>query len=438
MTQEWVPYGQGSAVQESIALAGALDKQGVSIKPLHQGYEETEPGDDNPVLQEMRQFGSEMSGKYNPATGHAEATRNFGHFARDFLGLPDDHVFTVQTNGRVGLGHAFKRLAALYPSTDLHKLVALVPKSCWPMVADEAQDERITNYAEYDVRRGQIADSVIEALDNDRGTDRIAVLYSNFPHNPTGLFASRKEIAAIQSRLDDINADRQKRGQPPIVHVCDDPYFMGLPQNDTAPFIDSPYAGQFQVGGPTPSIHLISLSKALATARPGFHGAVYTNSDMADAHKKFLTRNVGVSFVPEFMHAVASMLDPDNADHLKAHFTKIHEKYTRNNAIFDKTVPTAVDGDPGMTRVLSVPDTALSKRVDFHGTDIDVRTTRDVCAYIANTSGTIVVAQAEGGEENLIRVALKSENPEMIEKGCKDIANALKELENAAPIPAAA
>ena len=443
MSANWVPYKDGSAVQEAIAMANGLISQGVQIKPMHQGYEETEP---EGALDQFRKYQDRASGKYQPATGHKESTEAFAAFAAKFLGLPSDRAggncFALQTNGRVGLGHAFSIVANFYAVDGLNHISALVPSSRWPMVDSKATQARLKNMVEYDVSRGKIAENIIAALDADDGKDRIAVLYTNFPHNPTGLASSGEEIARVQKKLDELNMNRAARNIPPIVHIADDPYFMGLPQNDATdknnPVFQSPYAGNFQIDGPTPSIHIVSFSKALATASPGFHGTFMTNSDMAKGYGKFLATDLGPSFAPDFMNQIAAMLQEDFHDALREHFLKIHKKYAVNNPIFESHDSACVDGDPGMTRVLRVPEEALGKRISVNGETREIKTTRDVCAYIANTTGTILVAQAESGREDLIRAALKSENPDMIEEGSKDIAKALDDLASAAPISEAA
>lgn len=433
MSRQWVPYNQGSAVQEAIAMANALTEQGVEIKPMHQGYEETEP---EGLLEQHRKFQDHASGRYSPATGHASVTEAFARFAADFMGLPNDHVFTLQANGRVGLGHAMQNVVSQYPVSRIGELAALVPASRWPMVDAKTKQAHIQTLIEYGVERDQIAANIINALEKDADDgNKIAVVYTNFPHNPTGLSSSAEEISAIQSKLDELNQKRVSNDLPPIVHVADDPYFMGLPQNDDKPVFQSPYAGQFRVDGPTPSFHIISFSKALATASPGFHGTVITNSKMAAQYKSFLTTDLGPSFVPDFMSKQAAMLQPEFHDSLRDHFAKIRKKYETNNPIFEQNVESCVDGDPGMTRVFRVPQDTLGKSVTVLGQTRTINTTRDVAAYIANTTGTILVAQAESGRESLIRAALKSENPDMIEEGSKDIAKALNELANA---PAAA
>ena len=433
MPHSWVPYESGSAVQSAIAMAAALKDQNVDIITMHQGYEETEISGD---LAPLRTYGGTMAGKYNPAGGHGASVKAFAGFARDFLGLPNEYCFTAQANGRVGLGHAFLLTSQLYQPEAYKNLRVLVPNSRWPMVDAKATQVNLGNLVSYDVTRGQIADNICRAL--EEYGDSIAALYTNFPHNPTGLVTTDEEMQRIQSTLDTINQTRAASSLPPIVHIADDPYFMSLDSQDTVPYIKSPYAGKFQIDGPTPSVHLISFSKCLGMANPGFYAVVLTNSKMAADYKKFLTTDIGPAFVPEFCDHVTKILSEQSYPALKDHFKKIKQKYIVNNQIFEDLVPGALDGDPGMTRAFAVPDDVLNKQVQVNGQAINIKTTRDVAAYIANVTGTILVAQSIDGAEKLLRIALKSENPDLVRQACEGIATSFDQLRKAPSIAAAA
>jgi hypothetical protein len=429
MTHKWVPYEKGSAVQKAVAMVNGLKAQGVDIIPMHQGAEETMPGG---KLAEFREFSVKICGPYNPAKGPGPLSETFGNFAETFLGIPGKHAFAVAANGRVGLGFANYLANNPYNKNGVKPMQA-APDFRWPMVDNKAE-ENYAGIVDYKMQRGKMDQNIKAAIEGMSNPNTLASVYTNVPWNPGGLNGSKQEIRATLDYMDGINGDRSRKGLPPLVFIADDPYFAGLPQkpDDEISILDSAYAGNFTLNSPTPSIHVVSLSKALGLASPGIHGIIFTNSDMAEEFAEFITANNGPSFVPEVAQAVNAMLNPDLYPDLAEHFKGLHDKYARNGQPFK--IPgrfTLMDGDDGMTRVVEIPPECLNKTIKCIDDETrEIKTPRQALEYAANTYGLGSVDQSAHGR-NLVRLALKAENPDVAPRGADALQRTFEDLGNA-------
>jgi aspartate/methionine/tyrosine aminotransferase len=437
MTAAWVEYKQGTAIQESIALAAALAAQGRRLILMNQGAEESvAPGE--------RQYTGLIDPSYNKLPGgHPEHRAIVAGFARDGLGLPAtaSNTFLFASNGRNGLSYAFYLAADPIISRGM-KAWGVVPTLQWPMVEDEAHERYVRQVITYEMERGKLAQAIGAAVNTDMRRKAfpglIGPVYTNFPNNPLGLASSPEEMKDVQAVLDAVNEARMRRDLPPVAHIADTPYFGGAPVKDTGAFLQTAYEGVFRIDGGTPTIIDISFSKALGTARPGVHALVLTDTAMAAEFTTLIKSKTGMSYEPALFDLVAGKLHPDNYPVLKEHFRKLGEKYRVNLAFVQAQLGAhLLDADPNMVCTIRIPDAALNKLVTcFDGAVRPVRTGREVAEYIANTHGVVVVDQSVG-DRQLLRLALKAEDPAVADEGAQKIALAYAELQNAPTLEAA-
>lgn len=429
----WVTYDPNkSPVQASLAVAAALETQGVKVIKMHQGAEETVPK----AFADLREYKGSLSPLYNNTLPGSTQT---AQFVRTFWGLPADESNTVllQSNGRGVLAHGCRMATQPFIKAQVAP-AALGPGLCWPMYEDVYDDANVQDLIAYDISRDSIADNLIEVTHAFSGgdlkkNDRVAFMVSNLPANPTGNASNPQEVGKIQSTLDFVNRGRLDRGVPPLVQITDDPYFAGLEQKDTGSVFKTPYEGNFQKDGDTPSIHVISFSKALATARPGMTAVVFTNSAMAAKFRKAIIAANGFSYEPAVMNNFIEMISEHNYPVLKDHFANaLRGKYIRNHAhVQNHLGPQLLDGDPNMVCTIRIPPEALGKSILCNdGQNRAITNGREMAEYIANTYGVITVDQSYAGEP-LLRLALKLEDSGQIEDGVLKIARAYDDLRNA-------
>ncbi len=436
----WVPYDPNkSPVQASLAVAAVLETQGVKVIKMHQGAEESVPE----KLEELRHF----EGRLNPVYNNTIPLQILAaEYAQKFHGLPakPENTFPLQVNGRHLLNEGWGIAATPYIESILEgnankRPTALFPIDHWPMYQNVSKRTYIHKAQQigYGLEPNNILNSVLKEIDiftegDQARHDSIAVFSSNLPANPTGYSSSVEEIKSIQNMLDGINADRSERGLPRIVHVADDPYFGGLEQKNTGSIFKTPYEGNFEVNGMTPSIHVISFSKALGTANPGMSIAIFTNDKMAKEFNAAVISDVGFSYVPGAMNNLGEMISPKNYGILRDHFNELRNKYVRNHShVKNYLGPQLVAGDPNMVCALRIPPEVLNKSILCHDGERRVITNgRELAEYIANTHRVITVDQSRP-DEPMLRLALKLKDSGQIEEGVKKIAQAFDDLRNA-------
>lgn len=428
----WVTYDPNkSPVQASLAVAAALEAQGVKVIKMHQGAEESVPK----ALSHLREYKGSFSPLYNNALPGRKET---AQFVRTFFGLPADenNTFLGQDNGRNPLARAARMSTRPFIKAKLEP-VAITQQKRWPMYDDVMMDANIEHQIMYDLKRDGLAGDIaykkgafFEEESKNRG---LAIFVSNLPANPTGYASSQKEVKNIESILASFNEENAQNGLPKLVHIADDPYFGGLEQKDTGSVFKTPYEGNFKMDGITPSVHVISFSKALGTARPGMTAIVFTNSKMAKDYETAIKAGSGFSYDPAAVGAFTQMISEENYPILRDHFqTALRNKYLRNHTyVKDHLGSQLLDGDPNMVCTIRIPPEALGKSILCNdGKNRTITNGREMAEYIANTYGVITVDQSLGNEP-LLRLALKLEDSGQIEDGVLKIARAYDDLRNA-------
>ncbi len=429
---EWVKYDvERSPVQASLEIARVLKEQDKNLIFMHQGAEESVPKG----LEHLRHFDGTMSPLYNNVL---PAREEMAGFARHFFGLPAEpkNTFVVQSNGRDVLARAWRMTTHPFIEAKMGPVAGL-PRKHWPMYQDVVIDANVEHQIKYDINRGDVLNSIRHEIDAFTGgdqslQDRIAILATNLPANPTGYASSVEEVKEIQDFLDRINEYRAERGMPKIAHIADDPYFAGLMQKLTGSVLKTPYEGNFKIDSVTPSFIVFSFSKALGTANLGTTGIVVTDSKMAKSFETALKAGNGFSFVKGAMDNFSEMISEKNYPLVREHFGNLRAKYLRNFTHVQNSLGQhLLDGDPNMVCTIRIPDNVLNKSILCNdGQRREITSGRDVVEYIANTYGVMTVDQSLP-DEPLLRLALKLENEEQIAKGAHSVDRAYNDLANA-------
>jgi aspartate/methionine/tyrosine aminotransferase len=431
MTQ-WIPYDVNkSPVQASLAVATALEAQNVRIIKMHQGAEESVPK----AFSHLREYKGSFSPLYNNVLPGRKET---AQFVRTFFGLPADenNTFLEQNNGRNPLARAARMSTRPFIKAKLEP-AAITQQKRWPMYDDVMIDANVEHQIMYDLKRNGLVNDIAFKTGKflgEEGKNRgLAIFVSNLPANPTGYASSPEEMKNIESLLAAFNEYNAEKGLPKIVHIADDPYFGGLEQKDTGSVFKTPYEGNFKMDGITPSVHVISFSKALGTARPGMTATVFTSSKMAKDYETAIKAGNAFSYDPAAMAAFTQMISEENYPALREHFqTALRDKYIRNFGHVQKHLGAQlVDGDPNMVCTIRIPPEALGQSIRCHdGERRTISNGREMAEYIANTYGAITVDQSLPGEP-MLRLALKLEDSGQIEEGVYKIAQAFDDLRNA-------
>ena len=354
--------------------------------------------------------------KYNSAPGGEMALReSAAEWVKRFIGIPAtaQTTFLIQQLGREGLGHAMK-VAALKNDPDS---ITILPDTRWPMVDEKLQDERLSAQ-EYKVQRTGMADEIEGLIKNADKT--VASVYFNFPHNPTGMFITESENKKIMAVLDAAN-DKDAH----IVRIDDIPYFGGCDQQDSIPYLKVGYEGVLTEESKTPWTAIFSFSKAFGTANPGFTIMVVHPSLAADVSKR-LTRTTGLAYVPQFFEHMAEIFKPENDKEVLAHFAALNKKYKTNRAALEKALGNMVlEGDPGMTSLIEVPEELFGRAVEC--SDGQVRTMTDLNDIIEFLGNEGVITVNNGGR--LLRLA-QAAHPDQFVEGINRLKAAMDKIRN--------
>lgn len=438
MSHTWVEYKQGSAVQEAIAMAKGLEAQGKTLIYMHQGAEDTNPSG---ILKESMIYAGEYGSKYNPAKGNAELIENIAHYAQRFYGLPADasNTFPITAQGRQFLGEAFK-FANFEAVAQGKKAIMMAPRMRWPMVNNAAKYEhtKLDQTINYEVLRNGLVDETEKALSKavemeSRGY-ALTAAYTNFPNNPTGYKSNKEEMHGVLNSLGEHNRHHgQEYGG--VTLIDDNPYFMSLNQKREGSILEYPLEG-IEKDGETPTIHVISFSKALATANGGFSFAVFTNSEMAKTYKnEYYPSHLGAAYDAKQAAGLAELFNARNFGAIQTYYAGLNEKYKTNFGFVQSNLGAhLVEGDPGMVCTIEVPKEALNKLVTcVDGVKREITSGRQVSEFIANTYGVVTVDQSDS-QSAYMRLALKAEDAGQIEEGVQKIAQGFDDLINAPSI----
>ncbi len=359
---------------------------------------------------------------YNKQGGEHSVRKQAASWVERFLGIPanENNTFILQQNGRVALSEAF-----MTASVGRNNPSILVPDLRWPMLSQKIAQARMQEH-EYKIAREGIASEITTKLQDfeDMGSSLSAV-YTNYPHNPTGLAGSKQEIALITTKLNEINAGRTSPNR--IFHVIDSPYFAGCSQKDSGAYLYNPYEGNLAYKGQTPWLMVLSFSKAFGVASPGI-SIVVTDESTQEEFDKQLVSGVGISYSPEFLQAACQVMMSENDSAVLEHFDVLRRKYKRNHGIVaDGLNRYMADGDPNLTAVLEFPEAMIGQEVRCSdGISRSVRDMNDLVEIYGNAG--VVTVNCSTKDRNLVRLAL-SGRAETIQRGVNVISDTVQRFE---------
>lgn len=435
MTAAWISLDRTmSPVQASVRLVRELKASGRGdIISLSIGAESESPPPETEIGR-LLSAGFTCSPDYNSAVGGLPHVRDAAAgWIRRFIGLPahGGNTFLMQTNGRDLLNHAFHFGAQKHILAG-KKPALLLPDTSWPMVNESARDSYFREVY-YPLFKTGFAAAVFEAAEDIPSGD-LAAIYTNSPHNPTGICASSDEMEILVKTLDKHNEATGDR----VMHIIDNPYFSGSAQSPAAPYMKSGYEGVIAADSVTPWIAIISFSKAFGTAQPGL-SVMTVHNGLSGAMTARLARNNGLSYAPSFFENMARIFDPRNDGDALEHFRKLRTKYEANRAAAREMLGgamTLLDGDPGMTCLFEAPPDIFGKAlVCSDGLVRTINDVSDLVEFIGNEMGVVVVNNSVPGR-SLIRVALR-ERPELMRGAFQAINKGLERILNARTVAAA-
>jgi aspartate/methionine/tyrosine aminotransferase len=423
-TQNWIKLDRTmSPVQASVRLVREMRESGrTDVTSLSIGAESQMPSTDTEIGR-MLTATFTCSPDYNSLVGGAPHVRaSIAGWIGRFIGLPatQSNTFLMQTNGRDLMNHAFH--CAAFRHLEARKSPAmLLPDTSWPMVNESARDAHLREIY-YTLTRDNFAHNVFAAAEEIPSGD-LAAIYTNSPHNPTGICTPAHEMAAMVKMLDhhnDLTGDR-------VMHVIDNPYFSGCDQNEQTPYMKSGYEGVIESDSVTPWIAVISFSKAFGTAQPGL-SAMVVHNDLASKVSARLSRNNGLSYAPAFFENAANIFNERNDKDARRHFAGLRDKYRANRASALEILSqylTIVEGDASMTCLFSVPDDLMGRNVN----GFTINDVNDLVEYMGNETGVVVVNNSVPGR-NLIRIALR-ETPGVMRDALEKLRGGLENIMNA-------
>lgn len=362
------------------------------------------------------------SPSYNRQGGEYPVRKQAASWVKRFLGVPanENNTFILQQNGRVALAEAF-----MTASIERDNPSILVPDLRWPMLSQKIAQARMKEH-EYKIAREGTAAEIATKLQDFEGIGScISAVYTNYPHNPTGLAGSKQEIALIIAKLDEINAN--KTSQDKTFHIIDSPYFAGCPQKDNGAYLYNPYEGNLAYKGQTPWLMVLSFSKSFGVASPGISVVVTDESTQAEFDKQ-LVAGVGISYSPEFLQAACQVMRPENDEAVLEHFSSLRKKYKRNHGIVSNSLSRYMaDGDPNLTAVLEFPKEVIGQEVKCSdGISRLVRDMNDLVEIFGNAG--VVTVNCSTKDRNLVRLALSGQ-AETVQRGVNIIDDTVQRLE---------
>jgi aspartate/methionine/tyrosine aminotransferase len=431
----WIPLNRNvSPTKASTDIAAELPKAVI----LGQGRETNEPqGDIGKFLRGQ----IEISSKYNAAVGGPDSLREAAaYWAKRFLGIPatKETVFVLQQLGRVGLREALLVAGAIERPSNSLPPILLMPRYGWPMVDEQAQDANL-RMLHYDAN----AISLARNIDDSVLHREISAIYLNYPHNSTGAHISLEENKAVTNLIETgkiLNANGEK-----TMRIDDNPYFMACPtwQGDNKySYLQSGYNADVlpTEKGSVPWVHILSFSKALATANTGL-SVVVCHPSLAPTLRARFTRSVGLAYNEAFFNGVQEIFNPAFDQEILQHFANLREKYKINRYklqdIFKTGLGQVVQGGVSMTSLMQLPPALAGRLVPCHdGVSRLIKDTNDVVEYLANR-GVVVVNNGNDLKGGLghIRFA-QAQHQNAFEDGVTRAKAALEEIANSPMGPA--
>lgn len=350
-----------------------------------------------------------------------------------FMGIPatGDNTFIIQAPGRDGLGRALA-----FAATQVNPTAAgvYIPELHWPMYTDVVAGVRGTAIGTYGTPDAAGLTDVVNPTADGKALNPLAIII-NSPQNPTGKIYSPEAMQGIANQIGVDNVD-PINGK--VSAILDVPYFYAAsPTNDDeVHYLDCGYEALTKSDSPTPWFAVISLSKALGTANHGLTFIV-VHPDYAKAFSRALTAGNGVGFSPELLKQVEKTFTPEFDETHLGHFAGLRDKYAINfesiKLYFDEDK--IVDGDPGMTALLTLPDLMGKTVPSSEGEPWEINSVADFLEYMGNEHGVVAVDNGVDKEGRfLVRVAL-AQNPLKFQEGINAVRNA---FDAAAEVPVAA
>jgi aspartate/methionine/tyrosine aminotransferase len=434
--ENWIPLDRdASPTTASTNLYNALVTGGAKPVNLGQGREIVEL----PLLQKLTieafeqtiKGGRLINSKYGSPSAELNAASSAWLKRIMNVDTTKETTFTIENQGRGGLYAAFHLLASLAGFRNDGRFV--VPDTSWPMVSDQLNDFQLKP-ALYTMARGRYADHIRAQL--EAHGDAVVGVYVNSPHNPTGTLLTRADFEQIFAVLNAANspAALERRGGRKIGLVMDNPYPHAAPEITRAgqrgldTGLDS-----FRQDQATPWIMPVSASKFFGTAEPGFT-MIATHAAYAKPLAARLMRSVGIGFFSPYFRALTATLQIANDSTVLDHFAALRAKYIANRSSLKTALgPAVVDGDPGMTALVTIdPRDFEGRLLPGRGDELfPIHDLNDAIEYLANRHGVITVNNGmDTAGRALLRLAA-AEEPANYARGIAQLAAGFSEMREA-------
>ncbi len=307
------------------------------------------------------------------------------------MGLPATakNTFVLNTLGRDVLGLCLQFAHARSTGNTL-----FMPEYRWPMYDILSKNMRSVKTALY---ANPSMDGDWNTLADDaKKADSFAAIV-NSPHNPTGAVYSKAAMAC----LGDVMGDRHL--------LLDNPYYGALPRAaGDGPYLDGGLDVLCTDSTAMPWYHIVSGSKFLGTATPGFT-ILTVHPALAPEMQPFLLARNLISYPIGLYDAALRLFDPANDTVHLDHYARMAGVFEANRKTLENVFGAHVmPGGAGMTSLLDYRDTDLLGRAvttDAYGV-IAVQNMFDLVSYLANpcfadACGVVTVANGD----RLLRIA---------------------------------
>ncbi len=437
---KWLPINREDSVTPAAAqLAHNFSVGGYkALVNLGQGNERELP---KGRLGKMLSGSVELNPYYNTEAGGPMDVRTAT--ARYFKSLYNidaqgQNVFVTQTLGRTLLKLAFevaKNFHQPFSYKNGHPPIALVPNLRWPTI-DALLQKTGMQIETYDVMQPNITDAIIKTMDRV-GSKNIALITTNFPHNPTSRRMTPDDAIALKDLLNTLNHKPDHK----ITLVDDAPYsYSAKPETKNGKtYLSTGFSSIYEADSPTPMFHIQSFSKSFGTANIGLSAMVVTDNLRIPVKRDMTNEGHGLARVGGFIDNIGTVLGGNYNIEIMNHFQNLRDKYETNRKTVRRifTRPQdgieVVEGRAGMLSLIKVPREILGRDVSCHDLGHrQIRTGYDLMEYFANQHGVVMVYNGEYEGSALIRVA-QAAQPDMFEEGVERLNDGINTLLYAHP-----
>lgn len=368
-------------------------------------------------------------GVYGPAM--KPLNESGAQFFRRMLGVPA-HKDNTLVGMNLGRGPLYTWAANLMRA-QIPNAAIFVPKSGWPMYADELEGFILIPY-DQSAPAEEIA-AFIERTCKERKVTPLGFL-GNWPHNPTGV--QQTNLAPIFEATDRINSDpeqiarRTRKFTDPIQRVTrivsrklsvflDNAYYHVSPirtlmlRGNDDHYLETGYE-TLDPKSVTPWVVGISGSKALGTAEPGLFFAVCSDNQIGAMRKEHLAVGFQQSGATDYFNNVSKALNKTNDPLWLNRFRERRATYAENKAAMDGAFAEAVvPGGVNLVGLYRFPAADLmgKRLVDIRGETIVTNRISDIVQAGGNAVGIVVVDNGFDEQGNAqLRVAFPSDPDE--------------------------